>query len=619
MLAVVVAGCSPALPSRAPSQTAAPTPKATAAATVAPDLAARLSTELDAGRVALGSPGALAAIVFADGSTWVGASGTSTDDQLMTPELLMPLASVTKVYTSALVLRLVDYGVLGLDDLLARWVPDAVNADGVTLRHLLTHTSGVASDDPALPRVCAPGACYSYSNSGYGYLGHVIEAATGLTYAASLRSRFLAPLGLRSTFYPREEATVGEPAMGHQGDEAVPAIDAATQPEGPGWRGASGGIVATAEDTARFFHALLTGGPLSDAGRDVLTDLELTLGLPGTTECHAAAMLGRDGGPYGESWSHGGNAGSFRSWVAHYPAHGLTVAVLVNSGAFPRSIGDRLVATTLEGAPAAPDSGHCEDAIAIRSAAGTTVRLPDAAGFDGMPAWSPDGRSIAWLTYRDDQVDILVARADGSGVRHLTDDPANDLRVAWSPDGGRVVYSSDVDGDHELYVLRLADGSTTRLTDNDIDDWVPAWSPDGASLAYIRTDDRGHLRIMAVDGSGDREVGGATGNPWWPAWSPDGTRIAYETGGVIFIVPAAGGEAVRLAVEQLRVVRFPAWAPGKDLLFSSDLDLYAAAADGSNVRRLTATPTEELTAAWAADGATIAFQVSYWVPGTPID
>ena len=184
-------------------------------ATVAPDLAARLATELDAGLAALGSPGAQAAIVFDDGSTWVGASGTSTDDQPMTPELLMALASVTKVYTAGLVLRLADYGVLGLDDLATRWVPDAVNADGVTFGSCSRTPSGVASDDPALPPVCAPGTCYSYSNSGYGLLGRVIEAATGQQYAASLRARFLAPLGLQSTFYPREEPTVGDSAMGH--------------------------------------------------------------------------------------------------------------------------------------------------------------------------------------------------------------------------------------------------------------------------------------------------------------------------------------------------------------------------------------------------------------------
>lgn len=617
MLAILLAGCTPVVPSRAPAGSAVPTPRTTAAPTVPPALAIKLTAALRSALEAQGSPGAQAAIVFADGSTWMDAAGESAAGEAMTSELLMPLASVSKVYTAALVLRLADYGVLGLDDPLTKWVPDAVNANDVTIRQLLTHTSGVASDDPALPSVCAPGTCYSYSNSGYGELGQVIEVATGLSYAASLRSRYLTPLGLAATFYPREEAAIGKEATGHAGDDAVLAVDAATQPDGPGWRGASGGLVATAEDAVRFYDALFTGGPLSDAGRAAITDLTPTLGLPGTTECNAAAMLGRRGGPYGESWASGGNAGSFRSWVEHLPTRGLTVAVLVNSNAFPGSIADALEAAALEGAPSATTDGRCEEAIAVRSRDGTVRRLPDTRGFDGMPAWSPDGGSIAWLAFHSDRADILVARADGTAVRHLTDDAANDLRVSWSPDGSRIVYSSDVDGDHELYVKRLADGSITRLTDNDVDDWLPAWSPDGRSIAYIRTEDRGHLRVMAADGSSDREVDGVGDSPWWPAWSPDGGRIAYETGGEIFIVAAAGGQPVRLAVQQLRVVRFPAWAPGADLVFASDGDLYAAGADGSNVRRLTSTPTEESTPAWAPDGATLAFEVSSWVVGTP--
>lgn len=618
LLAVTLVGCS-LLPSPGPTfaPSAQPLQTITPAPSVAPELATRLSTALEAGLTSLGAPGAQAAIVFADGSTWVGAAGQSTGDRAMAPELLMAIASVTKVYTAALILQLADDGVLSLEDLLTRWVPDAANAEGVTIRQLLTHTSGIASDDPALPPVCAPGACYSYSNSGYGYLGRVIEGATDHAYAAALRERIVAPLGLASTFYPREEAVVGEPAMGHQGDQEVLAVDAATQPDGPGWRGASGGIVATAADLARFAHALFTGALVSDAGRRALTDVELTRGLPGTTECTAQAMLGRRGTPYGATLSHGGNAGSFRSWVEHYPAHGLTVAVLVNSNAFPGPIADGLVAAALHGSQTDGAGGRCEDAIAVRSADGSTRRLPDVRGFDGMPAWSADGESIAWLTNRDDQIDVLLARADGSDLRRLTDDAAHDLRLTWSPDGRRVAFSSDRDGDHELYVLRLADGSIVKLTDNDIDDWLPAWSPDGASIAYIRTDGGNHLRVIATDGGTDRGVDGPDGGAWWPAWSPDGARIAYESGGAIYIVPAAGGDPERLAVERLRVVRFPAWAPGTDLLFVSDGDLYAAAADGSNLRRLTETPTDELTPAWAPDGATIAFQVSYWVDDAP--
>ena len=91
-------------------------------------------------------------------------------------------------------------------------------SEGVTIRQLLTHTSGIASDDPALDPVCDPGTCYSYSNGAYRYLGQVIERASGRTYAEVLRDRILTPLGLASTFYPRQEAAAGDQATGHASD-----------------------------------------------------------------------------------------------------------------------------------------------------------------------------------------------------------------------------------------------------------------------------------------------------------------------------------------------------------------------------------------------------------------
>ena len=213
---------------------------------------------------------------------------------------LMAIASVTKVYTAALILDLAAAGVLSLDDPLTRWVPDAANADGVTLRHLLTHTSGVASDDPALPRVCDPGTCYSYSNAGYGYLGKVVETASGTTYAAQLRGRILAPLHLASTWYPPEETAIGDAAIGYLGTDEALATDVAADHYPYGWLGASGGIVATADQVARFGHALFTGSVLPEASLAELVDFEATADLPGTTDCGREAMLGRGGGPLGQ-------------------------------------------------------------------------------------------------------------------------------------------------------------------------------------------------------------------------------------------------------------------------------------------------------------------------------
>lgn len=332
----------------------------------------------------------------------------------------MAIGSVTKVYTAALILDLVDDGILSLDDLLMAWVPDAVNADGVTIRQLLLHTSGIASDDPALPAVCRPGTCQSYSNSGYGYLGAVIESANGTDYAHALHERILAPIGLESTFFPRQEAIVGEPAMGHLGDEEALAGDAATLGGGPATLGASGSIVATAADTARFAHALFTGSLVSDHALDAMLDFGATHGLPGTNDCAAEAMVSRRGGEFGASRNHGGNTGYFRSWVEHYPRHAVTIVVNVNSNVIPVGLVDRLAHEAVAGAPvvgaSADQGGGCETDVAVRAAGGSVRTVTKTRGFDGMPSWSPDGRSLVWVGNYDGQNDIYAGDVLGARV-----------------------------------------------------------------------------------------------------------------------------------------------------------------------------------------------------------
>lgn len=609
LIAACVVSPSPSAPVQS---TAGPSP----ASGVDPTLADRLRSALESALAEAGAPGAQAAVVFGDGSLWTGATGNSTADLPMKDELLMAIGSVTKVYTAALVLDLADDGILSLDDPLTRWVPDALNADGVTIRHLLLHTSGIASDDPALPAVCEPGTCQSYSNSGYGYLGAVIESATGADYADVLRGRILAPLGLGSTFFPGQETLDGEPAMGHQGDDEALADDAATS-GGPSSRGASGGIVATAADTARFAHALFTGSLLSDRALEAMLDFDATRGLPGTDDCTAEAMVYRRGGEFGASWNHGGNTGFFRSWFEHYPRHAVTIVVNVNSNALPIGLVDRLAHEALADMPVVAESderdGACETDVAIRAADGSVHTVTTTREFDGLPSWSPDGSSLVWVGNRDGQNDIYVGDVAGTRVVQLSDDAAQDAFARWSPDGTAIAFASDRDGDHEIYLMD-PDGSNVRqLTRNETDDWVPAWSPDGSQIAYVSGDGDQHLRVMAADGSADHRVAGAVDEPWWPTWSPDARRIAYESRGVIYIVPADGGDPARLPIAQIRVTRFPAWAPGGVIAFTSDGDLYAVADDGTNLRRLTETSTVESTPAWSPDGASLAFELSYWV------
>lgn len=144
---------------------------------------------------------------------------------------------------------------------------------------------------------------------------------------------------------------------------------------------------------------------------------------------------------------------------------------------------------------------------------------------------------------------------------------------------------------------------------------MSAWSPDGSQIAYVSADGEQHLRVMAADDSEDRRLAGAVDDPWWPTWSPDATHFAYESRGAIYILPVDGGDPIRLPIPQIRVTRFPSWAPWTDIAFSSDGDLYATAEDG-NLRRLTETSTTESTPAWSPDGSSVAFELSFWAPTT---
>ena len=103
------------------------------------------------------------------------------------------------------------------------------------------------------------------------------------------------------------------------------------------------------------------------------------------------------------------------------------------------------------------------------------------------PAWSRDGRTIVFVSWRDGNGEVYAMDADGSGPRNLTQHPAKDVRPAWSPNGRRIAFVSRRDGNAEVYVMN-ADGSGKRnLTrDRASDDDYPTWSRDGRKLAFLR-------------------------------------------------------------------------------------------------------------------------------------
>lgn len=202
------------------------------------------------------------------------------------PATRFQIASVSKQFTAAAVLLLAERSALDLDDPVGRWIPGCPPAwDGVTLRHLLVHRSGLphwhdlpdarrAMYEPlTLPEQmdlfthpaprCAPGAEWYYSSPAYVLLAHTVQRAADQPYAEYLTDRILRPLGLSATIVGNG---TGEPdrAQGYAGDEPVPSfeLDAANIGAGDLW--------STVGDVIRWNTALGTGDLLRAATRDLM-------------------------------------------------------------------------------------------------------------------------------------------------------------------------------------------------------------------------------------------------------------------------------------------------------------------------------------------------------------
>jgi len=230
----------------------------------------------------------------------------------------------------------------------------------------------------------------------------------------------------------------------------------------------------------------------------------------------------------------------------------------------------------------------------VVNADGSGQRLLTRRASTDTPAWSPDGRSIAFQSLRDGLGEVYVMSADGTAQRNLTRSPATDFGPVWSLDGREIAFTSDRDGNAEVYVMN-ADGTGQRnLTRNPASDVGPVWLPDGRKIAFVSDRSGGRwpdeTYITNADGSGQRKwgLGG-------PVWSPDGRRIVFVRGRggaeEIYVMNADGSGKRRLTRNSAEDSS-PAWSPdGRRIVFISIRDgtqaIYVINADGSGQRRLT--------------------------------
>ena len=292
-----------------------------------------------------GRGGVAVAIASEDDDLRIAVAGTAgPDGGALAPDSPFRVGSLSKTFVAVMVLQLVADGTIALDDLVITHAPEMVIAEGITIRQLLAHRTGIPehSDgelapavvaDPARtwtpadvlalvtdqPRDFAPGEEFGYSNTNYVVAGLLLEELTGATLAQNLQTRLVEPLGLTSTWFAPDD--VRTPIGGFS--DSLPGGDT----DGASYRaletatGAAGALVSSAPDLATFLRALAHGELLPADTYAEMTD--------GLDEGWSLGVFPADP-PSATGISNGGSVPGFTSYMQYDPATEDLFVLLLN-------------------------------------------------------------------------------------------------------------------------------------------------------------------------------------------------------------------------------------------------------------------------------------------------
>ncbi|HVU33692.1 MAG TPA: serine hydrolase [Opitutaceae bacterium] len=266
----------------------------------------------------------------------------------ITPDTKFRIGSITKQFTAAAILRLAQDGKLSVSDPLSKFFPTFPNGDAITLRHLLTHTSGIHSytDKPDIaehvtkpvtpdkviewfqhdPPDFAPGKGFHYDNSGYFLLGVIVQKASGMSYTEYLRQTFFAPLGMKDTGVYVNSAPPAGAAIGYAWEngkaDAVADWDMA-------WAGGAGALYSTVGDLWTWNQALFAGRVVNaDSLREMTTPITLPPDADGMQYGFGLIMFTYNRLPV---VGHGGGLPGWASDLVEFPEQHCTVVALTNA------------------------------------------------------------------------------------------------------------------------------------------------------------------------------------------------------------------------------------------------------------------------------------------------
>ena len=148
-------------------------------------------------------------------------------------------------------------------------------------------------------------------------------------------------------------------------------------------------------------------------------------------------------------------------------------------------------------------------------------------------SFAPDGQTVAMCAIGPNgSLEILTVPTSGGDGTWLTDNAAKDFMPAWSPDGKTIAFVSDRDGLQYIYLMDADGSNQRRLSTNEYPELSPAWSPDGSQLAFFSgNNDVTNVYIVGADGTGSTNITKQdSGYNEDPSWSPDGSMLAFWSG-----------------------------------------------------------------------------------------
>lgn len=227
---------------------------------------------------------------------------------------------------------------------------------------------------------------------------------------------------------------------------------------------------------------------------------------------------------------------------------------------------------------------------------------PQGLFFQNEPAWSPDGRLIAFTSNRDGRTHIFVMNADGTGTRRVTNTTHSDDHPTWSPDGKWIVFGRE----GAIYRVASAGGTATRVGKGLGAAASPSYSPDGSHIAYDYRRpgySAKEIYVMNADGTRNRQITQLHDISTEPTWSPDGKTLAFQSSAYgdrteIYTVPVAGGTPRRITRSDIDVIQ-PTWTTdGTGITFSRDGAIVTVAVAGGEETTLTSGEDNDSAPAW---------------------